>query len=221
MMLKNKRIVAVETVVLLAGLIVIAGCATVYYSVWEKLGYEKRDLLRSNVEAVREEQEEVSEQFADTLEMIREIYGVDGGELEKQYDRFNAEYEKSAAKANGLRERIAKVDEIAGDLFREWERELDEISDSGLRSRSRTQLDATRARYQTLAAALARSERGLEPVLQGFKDQVLFLKHNLNARAIGSLEGEMDEIEGEVEALIEVLESSIRQADEFIRQLPE
>ena len=33
------------------------------------------------------------------------------------------------------------------------------------------------------------AESRIEPVLKSFRDQVLFLKHNLNAKAIASLRG--------------------------------
>jgi chromosome segregation ATPase len=199
----------------------LTSCSAVYYSVWEKLGYEKRDLLRSNVEGVREDQEDVGEQFESTLEKIRAIYGVEGGDLEKQYDRFKNEYERSVTKADELRDRISKVQEIASDLFDEWNRELEVISDPSLRRRSREQLAATKTRYQRLSAALEKTEAGLDPVLQRFQDQVLFLKHNLNAQAVGGLAAEVLSIESEVDDLIADLRDSIRQADEFIRQLPE
>lgn len=35
------------------------------------------------------------------------------------------------------------------------------------------------------------AEDRMEPVLQAFEDQVLYLKHNLNAQAIGALENEL------------------------------
>lgn len=201
-------------------MLLTTGCTTVYYSVWEKLGKEKRDLLRDNVEAVREDQEEVSEQFESTLERLKEIYGFDGGDLEKQYDRLKADYDRSVERAEDLRDRIDTVEEIAGDLFEEWQRELGEISDPGLRQRSRSQLDATQARYRQLSAALARTETRLDPVLQRFKDQVLFLKHNLNAQAVGSLESESLAIQRDVDSLIADLRTSIREADQFIEGLP-
>jgi hypothetical protein len=196
-------------------------CSTVYYSVWEKLGYEKRDLLRGNVEDVREDQQQVGEQFASALEEIKAIYGLDGGDLEKQYDRFKGEYERSVEKADALRTRIRKTKEVANDLFAEWERELEMISDPDLRRRSAGQLSTTRARFGRLSAALDTTETGLDPVLQRFQDQVLFLKHNLNAQAVGGLETEVRSIESEVDDLLADLRDSIRQADEFIRGLPE
>ncbi|MEM7355084.1 MAG: DUF2959 domain-containing protein [Acidobacteriota bacterium] len=206
---------------LLSLALVSAGCSTIYYSVWESLGKEKRDLLRDNVEAVREDQTEVSEQFASTLERIKELYGLDGGDLEKIYDQLSGEYDDSQAKAEALRDRIDTVEDIAGDLFAEWEAELDQISDANLRSRSRQQLRATQSRYRELESALHASEERLEPVLVKMNDQVLFLKHNLNAQAIGSLDLEASDIEAEVADLIADLRVSIQRADEFIEGLPE
>jgi len=202
-------------------LIVLSGCSTVYYSVWETLGKEKRDLLRDNVESVREEQEEVGEQFESALEEIRALYGLNGAELEKQYDRLNSEYEDSVSRADALRERIDSVESVASDLFKEWEAELELITDASLQSRSRQQLVATKSRYSKLASALSNTEKAMDPVIETFRNQVLFLKHNLNAQAVGSLSGEMADIESEVTSLIADLQTSIREADAFIQSLPE
>lgn len=198
----------------------LAGCATIYYSVWEKLGWEKRDLLRDDIEAVQKEQKEVGEQFTSALEKIRAIYGMKDGSLEKQYDALRVEYDGAKSRASRLRARIDAVEEVAGDLFTEWERELGEISDTGLRTKSRRQLEQTKRRYALLAKAMHRSEQSVEPVLSKLKDHVLFLKHNLNAQAIGSLEGEVTSIEEDVSQLIADLQTSIEKSDEFIKQLP-
>ena len=57
------------------------------------------------------------------------------------------------------------------------------------------------------------------PVLAVFHDRVLFLKHNLNARAIASLGGETDDIEADVSDLIAEMERSIAEADAFIKEM--
>lgn len=214
----DRRALAVCTLVTVV--LALTGCQTVYYSVWESLGKEKRDLLRSNVKDVKQEQEEVGEQFEDTLEKIRALYGVEGGKLEKQYDKVKSEYEASEARAEALRERIDQVRTIGEDLFEEWEAELAEISDASLRSRSEQTLRKTRRRFAELETALGRTEAALAPPLQKFKDQVLFLKHNLNAQAVGSLRAETGEIESDVEDLVETLRDSIRSAERFIAELP-
>ncbi len=206
--------------ILAAAILALAGCSTVYYSVWETLGKEKRDLLRDNVEAVREDQEEVSEQFESTLERIWAIYGLEGGELEEKYDKLKKAYDRSTERAETLRDRIDTVEEIAADLFAEWDREIGEISDAGLQQRSRAQLGDTRGRYDELERALRKTEARLDPVLTKFKDQVLFLKHNLNAQAIGSLETEVQDIQRDVDDLLGDLRASIQEADQFIQGLP-
>ncbi len=209
-----------HVVLTLALVVSLAGCAAVYYSVWEKLGWEKRDLLRDDIEAVQQEQERVSEHFSSALEKIRAIYGMEDGSLEKQYDALRAQYEHSEERAQRLHDRIDAVEEVAGDLFAEWEEELAEISDVGLRSKSRSQFVETKKRYALIEKAMHRSEKSIEPVLGKLKDHVLYLKHNLNAQAIGSLEGEVKSIEQDVSQLINDLKASIAQSSEFIKQLP-
>jgi hypothetical protein len=204
------------SVMLLAGV----GCRSVYYSTMEKFGVHKRDLLKKSVVAARDEQQEASEQFKDALTRLKELYGFKGGNLEKVYSQLNADHERSAAKAADVRERISKVETVANDLFREWETEIKQISTPSLRSSSQQQLADTRARYKELHTALKRAEASMEPVLVKFRDHVLYLKHNLNAQAIASLRTEAVSIQGDIANLIDEMNKSIRQADEFIKELP-
>jgi hypothetical protein len=59
----------------------------------------------------------------------------------------------------------------------------------------------------------------MEPVLAALRDRVLFLKHNLNARAIASLKSERDVIKTDVAALIRDMNKSIDEADRFIKAM--
>jgi ElaB/YqjD/DUF883 family membrane-anchored ribosome-binding protein len=199
----------------------VAGCRSVYYQAWETLGREKRELLRANVEEVKDEQEKAVASFDSALEALRAVTGFDGGDLERTYNRLRRSYERSQARADDVTERIEKIAQIADDLFAEWEREIDEIDTASLRERSREQLQETRARYRDLETAMRRSADTMEPVLDKLQDQVLFLKHQLNARAVDSIEGEALELEAEVEGLIDQIRASIREAEQFIRQMPE
>jgi len=56
-------------------------------------------------------------------------------------------------------------------------------------------------------------------VLTTFRDYVLYLKHNLNAQAIASLEGELGGIESDVSSLIRDMEASISEARSFIQSM--
>ena len=204
---------------LVASMFLNAGCRTTYYATMEKFGVHKRDMLKENVEEARDEQKKATEQFKDALTRLRELYNIEGGDLEKTYDRLKADFDRSEKRATAVRERIDKVETVASDLFKEWEKEISEMESSKLASQSREKLRATREKYESLHAAMQRAEGSMEPVLKQFRDQVLYLKHNLNAQAIGALKGETLDIEKEIQQLIKDMNASIQQADSFIQGL--
>ena len=197
----------------------LAGCATAYYGAMEQLGYEKRDLLVERVMDVAKSQEAAKEQFADALEAFRSVVSVDGGDLEKEYDKLSAAYDRSDEKAQKVRDRIKDMKGVSRDLFVEWQKELSEYSDPGLRRTSEKELEATKDRYAVLVQKMDAAADSMDPVLAVFHDRVLFLKHNLNARAIASLGGETDDIEADVSDLIAEMERSIAEADAFIKEM--
>jgi ElaB/YqjD/DUF883 family membrane-anchored ribosome-binding protein len=182
----------------------------------ESIGIEKRDILVDRVEEARDAQDSASEQFASALEQFRATVNFDGGDLEEIYDRLNSEYEDSTAEADDVSERIDAVESVAEDLFKEWELELEQYSRADMRKNSAALLKDTRSRYTRLMASMRRAERSMEPVLEAFQDQVLFLKHNLNARAIGSLRNELDSIERDTAKLIAQMQKAIAEANAFI-----
>ena len=194
----------------------LAACSSVYYSTLETFGIEKRDILVDRIEDARDAQTDAKEQFASALEQYRSVVTVDGGDLEQMYNRMNAEFERSEARAQAVSERIDSVESVADDLFEEWADELDHYSDPALRRESEGLLRDTRQQYQQVLAAMHRAEDAMDPVLALFRDQVLVLRHNLNARAIGALENELDDIERATAALIAEMQRAIDEASAFI-----
>jgi DNA repair exonuclease SbcCD ATPase subunit len=211
---KHLRLLTLFTVVIMVG-----GCRSAYYSAYEQFGVYKRDLLKKNVVAARDEQKEASEQFKDALTQLKELYGFSGGNLEKAYNGLQSEYDDCAAKAEDVHKRIREVETVANDLFSEWEKEIREISTPTLADSSRRQLQATRERYNSLHDALKDAERSMTPVLTQLHDQVLYLKHNLNAQAIASLKGEAMSIQTDISKLIAQMNAAIAKADEFVKTL--
>lgn len=198
---------------------VLGGCASTYYGTMEYFGIEKRDLLVDRVKDVSVAQETAKEEFASALDAFRSVVAVDGGELEASYDRLSAAYDRADDKAEKVRARIRDMKTVSRDLFVEWQRELDEYSDPTLRRASEDQLEATKDRYAILVGKMDRAADSMDPVLSVFKDRVLFLKHNLNARAIAALGGETADIEADVADLIAEMERSIAEADAFIAEM--
>ena len=198
---------------------VLTGCATAAYEIQERFGIEKRDILVDRVESAAESQNEAKEEFADALEAFRAVVNVDGGELETTYDNLNRAYKRAEGQADESRDRVTAVKRVARDLFREWEGELSDYSDAGLRRASEQQLRDTERRYDQLVQKMDAATASMDPVLSVFSDRVLYLKHNLNARSIAALDGETAALEADVARLIAEMEQSISAADAFISEM--
>jgi hypothetical protein len=197
----------------------LTSCSSAYYRALETVGIEKRDILVDRVEEARDSQTDAKEQFTSALDRYRSVVNVDGGDLEEIYDRLATEFERSEARAQAVGDRVAAVESVAEDLFAEWEDEIGQYSDADLRRQSQRLLTDTRADYRRLIAAMRRADAAMEPVLTLFRDQVLYLRHNLNARAVGSLETELADIERATARLIQEMERSIAEASRFIDAL--
>ncbi|MGB0910632.1 MAG: DUF2959 domain-containing protein [Nitrospirales bacterium] len=202
--------------ILCLAIIPLIGCQTAYYGAMEKLGYHKRDILVSDVEKARDAQADAKEQFKSALERFSSVLNFKGGDLQEKYDKLNAEYEQSEARANTVHKRVSSVEDVSEALFSEWKAELKEYSNANLRRTSQRKLDQTRQQYAQLIKAMKRAEKKMDPVMAAFKDQVLFLKHNLNAKAIASLKNELIAVKSDISSLIKEMEASIKEADSFI-----
>jgi len=197
------------------------GCQKTYYNTMEKFGVHKRDIMVDRVEEARDSQEEAKEQFQSALEQFSSVLGFKGGDLEDKYKKLKAEYDKSEAKANEVTDRIDAVEDVSEALFDEWEDELDQYSSASLRRDSEKKLKATRRQYEQLIRAMNKAEKKIEPVLTALRDQVLYLKHNLNAKAIASLQGELVNVESDIADLVREMEKSIGEANSFIKTMLE
>lgn len=204
---------------LLLIVLVACGCKSAYYGTWEKLGWAKRDILVDRVEEARDEQQAAKEQIKTTLERFQDVTNFQGGNLEAKYKKLNGEYEDAKESAEDVRDRIEAVETVANDMFKEWKEELKQYNSDELRRSSEQKLNQTKERYQQLITVMKDAEAKMQPVLVAFNDQVLFLKHNLNAQAIASLQTTATQIEGDVAKLIADMEKSIAEANAFIDEM--
>jgi SMC interacting uncharacterized protein involved in chromosome segregation len=208
-------------IMILVVLLFAAGCQSLYYGTMEKFGRHKRDILVDRVKDARDTQQETKEQFASALEKFRSVVNVEGGKLQDKYDQLKSELDKSESKASAVKKRVSDVEDVAEALFDEWEKELDQYESAKLKEASKKELGQTRQKYSQLIGAMKNAESKIEPVLSAFRDQVLFLKHNLNAQAIASLQTELGTMETDIGKLITEMENSIGEADKFIHTMRE
>jgi hypothetical protein len=203
----------------LPGILLLTGCSSIYYGAMEKVGIPKRKILVDRVEAARGAQQEAKEQFASALQQFLAVAKVPATELQATYERLDSEFKRSETRAKEVRDRISALDSVAQALFEEWNAELKQYTIASLRGQSERQLNATKSRYAGLMRVMEQAAARMEPVLGAFRDQVLFLKHNLNAQALSALSGTTRELQQDISRLIADMEKSIKEADAFISSM--
>ena len=191
----------------------------VYYKTRETFGEHKRDIVVYEVSQACVSLEDTRDQFENALERFKTIVYVENSSLENKYNLLKRQYDFCKTKADGVSDRVRAIENVTEALFMEWETELEQYSNRALRANSKLQLKISRQRYVRLLKTFNRAEEKMQPVLAAFKDQVLFLKHNLNAKAIAAIQHEFVEIGMDISQLIRVMEIIIIEANEFIASL--
>ncbi len=200
-------------------LLLLSGCQQAYYSTMEKVGVHKRDILVDRVENAQKSQREAQEQFSSALEQFSALVKYDGGDLQRQYKLTQAEYDACEKSALDVKNRIDAIEQVAEALFKEWQQELKEYSNQSLKRDSERKLSQTRRQYTSLLVTMRQAEATMQPVLSSLKDNALYLKHNLNAQAIGALKGEFGSIERDISRLLTEMNKAIAESDRFLTTL--
>ena len=204
---------------LIAMTLLLAGCTTAYYKTMQTLGKEKRDILVQRIKDAKKDQDQTKQQLQTTMESFQALTGFQGGSLEKSYKRLNSDYESANSQAGKLHDKIQSIDQVSNDLFKEWQGEIAAMGNAKLKAQDTVMLRNAKTRQATYMRAMRRTEDQIAPVLKAFRDQVLFLKHNLNSRAIGSLKGTTAGLQGDVAGLIQSIDASSQEADKLISSL--
>ncbi|MEJ6474909.1 DUF2959 domain-containing protein [Pseudoalteromonas piscicida] len=200
-------------------LIMLTGCQSAYYATMEKFGVHKREILVDRVEETKESQEESQKEFQSALERLTTLINFDGGELQEAYDLLNDDYQSSLAAATEVSSNIDKVEDVANALFDEWQDELEQYSSAKLKRESARQLSQTQRQFERLLRSMRGSEAKMQPVLDSLQDNVLYLKHNLNAQAISAIKGEFTGLKRDISALIADMNRSIEDSNKFIAEM--
>ncbi|WP_199609749.1 DUF2959 domain-containing protein [Flocculibacter collagenilyticus] len=194
----------------------LAGCQSAYYSAMEKVGIHKREILVDRVEDARDAQAESQEEFKSAYERLVELTNFDGGELASVYQALNDDYLDSKASADNVSKKIDDVEDVAEALFDEWEDELEQYQNANLRADSERKLKQTQRHFKKLLKSMRKAESKMAPILATLNDNVLYLKHNLNAAAISAIQNEFNALKSEISGLIKEMGNAIEESNQFI-----
>ncbi len=208
--------VASKCVALACLLSVLTGCTTTYVAAWKKLGWETRDLLVDQVQDARSQQEEAKEEFTSALDQFKATYNYDGGDLEQAYNDLQKNYDRCVAQADGFRTEIGRVKRLGKVFFDEWDADIETQTVAEYKKAMIKQRDTTLDSYEQMVSKMDEAADTMDPVLEAFQGRVIFLKSSLNAQALATLQENADELVDGIESLINEMNQSIAEADEFI-----
>ncbi|MEZ8627713.1 DUF2959 domain-containing protein [Vibrio splendidus] len=206
-------------IVIVLSIFTLTGCQSAYYSAMEQVGYHKRDIMVDRVEDAKESQQDAQKEFTSALEALSSLTNFSGGDLEEMYNQINDKYQDSEKAAQNVSDRIAAIEDVSDALFAEWQSELDLYTSASLRRSSEQKLRETQSSYKTMLSAMKHAEKKMDPILNTLRDNTLYLKHNLNASAVGSLQGEFMSLEKDIAYAIEQMNAAIAESDKFLAQL--
>jgi len=206
-------------IILLPLLLSLTACQSAYYSAMEKVGVHKRDILVDRVEEAQQSQQQAQQQFKSALEQFSSLIKFDGGDLQRVYEATDSEYQACSKAAEDVTTRINSIENVADALFDEWQNELEQYSNAKLKQDSAKKLADTKRQYTSLLKSMRRAEQSMQPVLASLRDNTLYLKHNLNAKAIGALKGEFSSVQRDISRLISDMNSAIKQSEQFLATL--
>ena len=147
------------------------------------------------------------------------MINLEGGELQTVYSQLNDDYESSQKAADDVSNRIDKVEDVANALFVEWNDELAQYQNPSLKRESEKKLNSTKRQFEKLLKSMRTSEKKMGPVLAALKDNVLYLKHNLNAQAVSAIKGEFNNLKRDIQSLMTDMNKSIADSNQFIEQM--
>lgn len=198
---------------------VLSGCQSMYYGAMEQVGYHKRDIMVDRIEQAQSYQKLARTEFASALEEMQTLVKLDNEDLQSAYEKARDEYLASHDAAEDVTDQIDKVEDVATALFDEWTDEISQIANASLRQKSEQKLRDTRRHYEKMLRVMQLAESKMHPVLQAMRDNMLYLKHNLNAQAIAAIKTEFVNLQFNIVDLIRQMDQSIAESNEFIATL--
>lgn len=181
--------------------------------------FKTRDNFIVAIKDANSTQDAVKAQFQNASDQFMQLINFHGGALEDKYVELQKEYLKSKELLNDFQNKINKIKKSASNLFKEWDKEIEQYSDGKIQAKSKELKDESVKQYEMIIVLMERNEQNLEDYLKILGDNVLFLKHNLNSKAVFSLREVSAELQGNINDIILDIDNSITKTNEFIQHM--
>ncbi len=199
----------------LIGLVAFSSCVTSSSRKTDNL--RAVDALVGRIERVYVEAEVSKERVEEAVSTLQALVAPDfAGDPVAAYEAFLFTIESSEKQAEVFSASVADMEQDATSVFESWESDLDTFQSVELRRRSAARLEATRARYAEIGAAVRPVQTGHAELNAGLRDQSVFLEHDFNREALLDLEPETASLSAHAEALDHALDRCMAQTRGYV-----
>ncbi|MFT5286018.1 MAG: hypothetical protein ACI8TQ_002186 [Planctomycetota bacterium] len=167
----------------LASTLLLGSCQAMYLSAMETIGVDKREIMFERIEDASDAAVISSQRIDEAYQIYRGMIFEEAGDLYEAHDLLTFFLELCHDGAEDYQERIEKIQAVATPMFEEWKAESGEIHDDELRRKGRTNFTKAVTQYEQLMRAMRDVDADTTPLLNRFRDHVLFMKINLNTNA--------------------------------------
>ena len=193
-----------------------SGCTSLGGSLLVGGSHAPQGDLVARARGAEEEAQEARADFAAAFLLYQRLTAPQAVELERLSGEFEDSVEICEDRARDLAERIDTLRLETQDLVKDWSEELSRFSSDAVRKKSEAQMRDTEARAQRLVAALERLQGRMKPVLTKLQDYALFFDHNLNPRAIATLQDTYKDFDNEFKSLESELSKTQGEIEDFL-----
>ena len=179
----------------------VGGCRSLGGSLLVGGPHAPQEDLVARARGAEREAQEARVDFAAAFLLYQRLTAPQAVELEQLSGEFEDSVETCEDRARDLSERIDSIRHETEALVKSWTEELARFSSDAVRKKSEAQMRDSEAYAQRLTAALERLQGRMKPVLLKLQDYALFFDHNLNPRAIATIQDTYKDFDNEFKAL--------------------
>ncbi len=175
-----------------AGFLFMAACL-----VLGSAGYAQDKKTAKQAESLEKAGEDAKQAVDDVLaHVVKMLEGyneiIDGSAKNPQsaYKKLAGDLKSSDKMLKDATKKLESMEKEAGKFFAAWEADLQSFSSDSMKEKSQKRLDASKAKYEELGAALREAGQAFDPLVANLSDQILYLGRDLSPEAIADLQDE-------------------------------
>jgi cell division septum initiation protein DivIVA len=172
-------------------------------------GFRQTDRLMSRAENSARAIEDTKGELQRTLEAYNSMFDGSAKNPRRAYQISLRGVERSEKRVGDIQKRLNEMQIEADKYFADWTTSLDAIINQDLRRRSEARRDETRAGYDNIHQAALKAVAEYETFIGNFRDQLMFLGHDLNPSSISSLKEDAGKLNGEAAQLFSEADGSL------------